>query len=177
MVAQIKAPADFDLGRDVFRQIKARPELSREELSVKVEGAVITLAGSVATSDEKRAAEKAALEVYGVRAVASDIVIKPASERTDTEIAREIIGKFRSYVLIPVEEVKVIVTKGLVKLEGMVPCQFEKMLAEAAAKSVRGIRGIRNEIEVNPNAFSARAKKGSETKEMTSLTGWAEPGW
>jgi osmotically-inducible protein OsmY len=177
MVAQMKATADFDLGRDVFRQIKTRPELSRDELSVKVEGAVITLEGSVTTSDEKRAAERAALEVYGVMAVASDIVIKPATERTDTEIAKEIIRKFRSHILIPVEEVKVIVTKGLVRLEGMVPCQFEKMLAEAATKSVRGIKGIRNEIEVKPDAFSAKAKNGSESEEMTAITGWAEPGW
>jgi osmotically-inducible protein OsmY len=177
MVAQMKATADFDPGRDVFRQIKTRPELSRDELSVKVEGAVITLEGSVTTSDEKRAAERAALEVYGVMAVASDIVIKPATERTDTEIAKEIIRKFRSHILIPVEEVKVIVTKGLVRLEGMVPCQFEKMLAEAATKSVRGIKGIRNEIEVKPDAFSAKAKNGSESEEMTAITGWAEPGW
>jgi hyperosmotically inducible protein len=177
MVAQVKAAADFDLGRDVFRQIKARPELSKDELSVKVEGPVITLEGSVTTSEEKKAAEKAALEVRGVMAVASDIVVKPSSERTDTEIAKEIIGKFRSHMLIPTDEVKVVITEGTVRLEGIVPSQFGKMLAEAAAKSVRGIKGIRNEIEVRPDAFSAKAKRGSEAEEMTAITGWAEPGW
>jgi osmotically-inducible protein OsmY len=177
MVAQVKATADFDLGRDVFRQIKTRPELSREELNVKVEGSVITLEGTVATGDEKRAAERAALDVYGVSAVANDIVVKPPSERTDTEIAREIIGKFRSNILVPADDVKVIVTRGLVRLVGAVPSQFGKMLAEASAKSVRGIRGISNEIEVKPEAFSAKAKNGSEAEEMTALTGWAEPGW
>ncbi len=159
MVAEIKASMEFNLNRDVFLHLKKIPVLSADDLSVKSDGGVVTLEGFVRSREEKRMAEKAALEVYGVKAVASDIVVKPSLERADVEIAKEIIHRFQSHILIPIEGVKAIASNGLVTLEGVVPSQFEKLLAQAAVKSVRGITGIRNNVEVRPEVVSTKVAR------------------
>ena len=47
------------------------------------------------------AAEKAAKRVYGVRGVANDIEVKPASKRSDPEISRDAVQELESHVSIP----------------------------------------------------------------------------
>ena len=44
---------------------------------------------------EKFAAEEAAKSVYGVRALANDIEVKPTTTRTDPEIAHDIVTAMR----------------------------------------------------------------------------------
>lgn len=180
MVAKMKATTGFELGRSVFLNLKRQPELSEDDLSVKAEGEVITLEGIVKSRDEKRAVEEAAMKVNGVKVVASDIVVKPALERADTEIAKDIIHKFQSHTLIPIEGVKAIISNGQVTLEGSVSSNFKRMLAEAAAKNVRGITGLRNNIEVGSGAFTTETMRRPEAEEITALPNnrgaWAELG-
>jgi osmotically-inducible protein OsmY len=178
MAATMKAPTDFELGRAVFLYLKSLPELSADDLSVKSDGEVIILKGSVRSRAEKRLAEKAALEVYGVKALASEIVVRPVAERADSDIAEEILYEFQSRILIPADEVKAVVSNGLVTLEGVVSSEFARMLAEAAAKSLRGIRSIRNNIEVKSGAvYPEVVRKAEETTTLVNnQETWAELG-
>ncbi|HET9533227.1 MAG TPA: BON domain-containing protein [Blastocatellia bacterium] len=153
MVAEMKSPANLELGRAVFLNLKKLPELSADDLNIKSNGEIITLEGFVRSSDEKSAAEKAALEVPGVKAVASEIVVKQFAERPDTDIVREILREFRSNILIPANQIRLIVSNGLVTMEGEALSDFEKMITEAAVKRVRGVTGIRNNIEVKAEAM------------------------
>jgi osmotically-inducible protein OsmY len=178
MVAIMEASTDFELGREVFLYLKRLPELSADDLSVKSDGEIVTIEGFVKCLEERRVAEKAALEVYGVKAVANEILVKFIPERADTEIAKDILHKFRSQDVIPIEEVKTIVSNGLVTLEGSVHSQFEKMLAEAAVKSVRGVTGIRNDIEVKIGRFSPEVAREAEdtTTPIDNREAWTELG-
>jgi osmotically-inducible protein OsmY len=180
MAARREFSADFDIGRSVFRNLKIIPELSADDLSVKADRGVITLEGFVRSYDEKRAAEEAALKVNGVKAIASDIVIKPVPERADTEIAKDILREFQSHISIPIEQVKAIVSNGRVRLEGIAASEFERLLAEAAVKSVRGITGIENSIKIKPHAFPAEVVRARAPQETVTLSsneeGWSELG-
>jgi osmotically-inducible protein OsmY len=78
-----------ELQLDVMAELKWDPQVSdvHTEIGVAVKDGVVTLAGVVGSYLKKIAAEKAAQRVYGVKIVASDIVVKSRHAKSDTEIA------------------------------------------------------------------------------------------
>jgi osmotically-inducible protein OsmY len=111
---------------------------------------VVTLTGYVDTFADKYAAESAAKRVYGVKALANDIEVKPPSERTDTEIATEAVQALERNVSVPYDRVKVTVNKGWLTLEGKLEWSYQRDVAERAVRSLSGVRGILNNIKVIP---------------------------
>jgi osmotically-inducible protein OsmY len=144
---------------DVLFELKWDPKIgSGNDIAVGVKDGVVTLSGFVRSYWDKDAAEKAAKRVYGVRALANDIEVKPSTVRTDPEIAREIIQELESHVSIPNDKIKVIVEKGWVTLEGTLDWQYQKSLAESAVKKLRGVVGITNNIAVKPKVTPTEVK-------------------
>ena len=144
---------------DVLFELKWDPKIgSGSDIAVGVKDGVVTLSGFVRSYWDKDAAEKAAKRVYGVRAVANDIEVKPSTARTDPEIAREAIQELESHVSVPADKIKVTVEKGWVTLEGTVDWQYQKSLAESAVKKLRGVVGITNSIEVKPKITPSEVK-------------------
>jgi osmotically-inducible protein OsmY len=76
--------------------------------------------------------------------------VKLLTTRTDPEIARDIVHELESHISIPAENIKATVRSGWVTLEGRVDWQYQKVLAEAAVKKIRGVVGVSNKIEVKP---------------------------
>jgi osmotically-inducible protein OsmY len=144
---------------DVLFELKWDPKIgSGSDIAVGVKDGVVTLSGFVRSYWDKDAAEQAAKRVYGVRAVANDIEVKPSTMRTDPEIAREAIQELESHVSVPNDKIKVIVEKGWVTLEGTVDWQYQKSLAESSIKKLRGVVGITNNIAVKPQITSSQVK-------------------
>ena len=56
---------------------------------------MVTLTGFVNTYGEKMAAERVTKRTYGVRAIANDIQVTPAFQKTDTEIATSALNALR----------------------------------------------------------------------------------
>jgi osmotically-inducible protein OsmY len=153
---------DDDLREAVVAKIKEEKSVAVENINVAAEKGVVTLTGFARSIEEKMAAESAAKQVGGVSAIADDIEVKPSYERTDTEIARDILRAFRINVCVPSDRVKVTVRDGQVILEGNVHWQFQKMMAQALVKGLRGIKGIANNIEVRPEEFIGRESEPAE---------------
>jgi osmotically-inducible protein OsmY len=127
----------------------------------------VTLSGTVDSYAKKLAAERAALRVGGVRAVANDIAVRlvvPTHDRTDTSIAKAVSEALDSNVLVPKGRIKVAVELGRVTLEGDVDWQFEREEAERTARRVDGVVDVTNEIVVKPrgNVTEAEIKSGIE---------------
>ncbi len=123
---------------------------------------VVTLSGYVPSYWEKDAAEKAVKRVYGVKGVANDIEVKLTSTRTDPEIARDAVHELENHVSLPHDRIKVTVKHGWVTLEGTVDWQYQKVLAESAVKSLRGVIGVTNNIEVKPKISASDIKSKIE---------------
>jgi osmotically-inducible protein OsmY len=105
----------------VISELKWDPKLSTpEDIAVAVRDGVVTLSGFVHSYWEKDAAEKAAKRVYGVKAVANDIEVKPTWTRTDPEIAGEVVQEIQSHISLPADQIKATVKNGWVTLEGIV---------------------------------------------------------
>jgi osmotically-inducible protein OsmY len=157
-MATKQAGSDDEIREDVLFELKWDPQISSTDIAVAVKDGVVTLSGFVSTYWEKLEAEKAAKRVYGVRGVANDIEVKPLDQRTDPEIARDVIHELESHVSIPADRIKVTVKNGWVTLEGTVDWQFQKDLADSAVQKLKGVKGIINAIEVKPKVSPTEVK-------------------
>ncbi|MEA2528674.1 MAG: hypothetical protein QOG89_318 [Thermomicrobiales bacterium] len=159
---------DAEILESVLAELEWDPEVGRaDDIAVLVEDGVVTLSGTVDSYAKKLAAERAALRVGGVRAVANDIAVRlvvPTHDRTDTSIAKAVSEALDSNVLVPKGRIKVAVELGRVTLEGDVDWQFEREEAERTARRVDGVVDVTNEIVVKPrgNVTEAEIKSGIE---------------
>jgi osmotically-inducible protein OsmY len=156
------ARSDQQLREDVLSELKWDPKITSPDIAVAVKDGVVTLSGFVSSYWEKVAAENAAKRVYGVRGLANDIQIRLPSARTDPEIARDAVRELESHTSIPADQIKVTVKSGWVTLEGSVEWHYQKSLAESAVKSLRGVIGVINNIEVKPRLSPTEVKSRIE---------------
>jgi len=139
----------------VLCELEWNPQVTSNDINVATADDVVTLTGFVHTYAEKYAAEKAAQGVYGVKAIANDIEVKPATVHTDPEIARDVVHAMKINVMVPDEKVRTLVDEGFVTLDGTVEWDFQRRGAEACARNVAGVRGVVNHIKVRPRVSSA----------------------
>ena len=151
---------DSELQRDVLDELKWEPSVDAAHLGVAVKDGIITLTGHVASYAQKYAAERAAKRVFGVRAVANELDVKlpGSSRRTDEDIAVAAVSALKSNLSIPSDRIKVIVSDGLVKLEGEVEWQFQKDAAARAVRYLPGVIGVTNLIIVKPRVAPSEIK-------------------
>jgi hyperosmotically inducible protein len=113
----------------------------------------VTLHGRAGSTGEKTAAEKAAMEIEGVREVRNLVAVVPDSERETTQVADDELARNVSNVLerdaalassdIEVESVN----DGIVVLSGKAETLTAHRRALEDARSVEGVRQVASEIE------------------------------
>lgn len=143
---------DERIRQDVMHAIGWHPEIRSKDISVKVIDGNVSLTGFVHGYLEKTAAQSAAKRIFGVQSVANDIEVKPAYDRTDPEIARDVNDALRIHSGIPHEKIKVLVNNGFVTLEGELLWDFQRRNAEKAATSPAGVKGVINMMTIQPVA-------------------------
>src|SRR5688572_11773755 len=80
---------DRELQDHVQNALGWEPSIDETDIGVSVDAGIVTLRGDVKSHAERATAERVALHVYGVKAVANDIEVRLHDEqrRTDTDIA------------------------------------------------------------------------------------------
>jgi osmotically-inducible protein OsmY len=133
---------DKELQEDVIRELAWEPKVESANIGVAIDKGAVTLTGHVDSYVQRFAAERAALRVYGVLAVANELVVKLPSDRTrdDSDIALAISNQMAWNAAIPPGAIKATVTHGWVTLEGHVDWAYQ---SEAADKLVRGLIGVK----------------------------------
>jgi osmotically-inducible protein OsmY len=144
--------SDKQLREAVLRQLEWEPEIQSQDISVNAKEGVATLTGFVHSY-----AEKAAKSVYGAKAVANDIEVKPMT-RTDPEIARDVLEAMKLDLRVPDDRIKAGIGDGFVTLEGNVEWHYQREAAESCARKVNGVRGVTNKIEVKPKVSTTEVK-------------------
>ncbi|MER3438445.1 MAG: ornithine aminotransferase, partial [Chloroflexota bacterium] len=132
---------DTDIHKDVLEELEWDPEVDATEVGVEVDDGVVTLTGWVDSYAKKLAAERAALRVAGVRAVANDISVKGLTTRTDTDIAKAVADALEANSLVPRDRIDVTVKNGKVTLQGEVDWEYQR---RAAVNTVRDVTGVRD---------------------------------
>jgi osmotically-inducible protein OsmY len=143
---------DKSVREDVIRELDWEPAVRSTEVGVSVKDGIVTLNGVVDSYAAKRAAERAAARVHGVRALSSQLEVKPTgtAERTDADIAWAAANALAWNALVPQDRVTVSVTRGWIVLEGAVERRFQKLAAEDAVADLAGVTGVTNLVAVRP---------------------------
>jgi osmotically-inducible protein OsmY len=141
---------DRTLQTNVLAELGRESSVTAAHIGVTAKDGVVTLTGHVQNYMEKRAAEKAAGRVKGVRAVAEEIEVRlPLHNRkNDNEIATALVQRLDWNVSVPDDAVKVKVEKGWVTLTGGVEWQYQKAAAEHDIHGMLGVVGIMNHVTI-----------------------------
>lgn len=144
---------DKELKQHVENALDWEPSLDASDIGVSVDEGVVTLRGNVASFTEKMTAERVALHVFGVRAIANDLMVRlPAGyARTDTEIAQAAIAALQWNTSVPHDRLTVTVTDGWITLSGAVDWNYQKDAAARTVHDLTGVKGVTNNVAVQPN--------------------------
>jgi osmotically-inducible protein OsmY len=143
---------DRELQEAVMAELGWEPSIDAAHIGVVVNAGVVTLTGHVQSFPQKVAAERAAARVKGVKAVAEEIVVKLRDDvrRGDESIAGAAIERLAWDASVPSDALEISVEKGWVTLNGEVDWQFQKEAATQAVRTLIGVVGVSNEIEIKP---------------------------
>jgi BON domain-containing protein len=111
---------DRDLKQHVENALEWEPSFDAADIGVSVDGGVVTLRGDVGSHAAKSAAERVALRVYGVKAVANDLTVRllTAFERNDTDIAQAAVTALIWNAAVPGNRITVTVSNAWLTLNG-----------------------------------------------------------
>ena len=151
---------DKQLRQNVIDELDFEPSLDSADIGVAAENGVVTLTGHVATYVEKLAAERAAWRVKGVKAIAQQIKVRLAADKKtdDDEIAQRAVKVLAWSASVPGDAVKVKVQDGYISLTGTVGWNYQRQLMEAAVRRLSGVKGVVNNIALEPTARHADIK-------------------
>lgn len=146
------ARSDLSLRNAVLDELAWQPSIASEHIGVTVERGVATLSGHASSYAEKVAAEKAALRVDGIQAVANEIDVRIGQgfQRDDAAIARAAAEAIAWHVFLPEGRIKIKVENGWVTLFGSVDREYQRREAFDVVRPLSGVRGIYNLIRVKP---------------------------
>jgi len=154
---------DLRLREDVQREMEWEPVLHSAEIGVCVKDGIVTLLGTVDSYPAKRAAERAASRVRGVKAVSSQLEVKTGpGGRSDADIAWAAANALSWNTLLPTDRIRVEVSGGWVTLEGSVDWRFQRTTAEQTVANLAGVRGITNLVALNPSIPASEMKEQIE---------------
>jgi osmotically-inducible protein OsmY len=156
--------ADIDIKRDVEQELRWDPDIDATDIAVAVKDGVVTLIGFAKSYIEKYEAESAAKRVAGVRGLANDIEVRlpTSSERPDPDIARDAVSALAHQLPMSSGNLRAVVNKGWVTLEGSVEWNYQRELAESAVRRLKGVKGVSNLIQVKPKVITSEVKQKIE---------------
>jgi osmotically-inducible protein OsmY len=156
--------SDAEIREDVERELRWDLQITDPDtIGVAIKDGAVTLTGRTPSYAEKLAAARAAERVYGVRAVANDIMVQlSGAPRDDPEIAMAIAHVLDNNVQIPPGQARARVEDGWVTLDGNVKYDFQRREVERMVRNVRGVIGVTDLITVTPPASPERVRETIE---------------
>jgi osmotically-inducible protein OsmY len=143
---------DRELQRHVEDALAWDPRFDAADVGVTVDNGIVTLRGEVSTYSARSAAERVALAVYGVKAVANDLNVQLAGHhhRTDSDIAQAAVNALEWNTLVPATRITVAVSNGWITLKGTLDWYYQREAAVRAVRDLTGVRGVTNDITIRP---------------------------
>src|ERR1019366_2823037 len=136
----------------VLEELSWEPSVDSAHIGVRANAGIVVLTGHVGSFIEKWSAERAALRVKGVKAVAEEIEVRLSSgvTRSDEEIAAAALDRISWDVSVPHDAIKVKVEKGWVTLTGKVYWRYQRDFAVQDVRGLRGVVGVTDRITIKP---------------------------
>ena len=144
---------DRQLKLHVENALGWEPSIDEAHVGVSVNDGVVTLQGEIGSFAEKGVAERVVLRVYGVKAVANDLMVRPAfgHERNDTDIAQAAAEALRWNAVVPQNRITIAVSDGRITLNGTLDWFYQREAATRAVCDLTGVKAVNNLITVKPH--------------------------
>jgi len=160
---------DKTIEESVVRELEWDPRVKATRIGVTATDGAVVLSGHVDSYAERVGAVRAAERIYGVRAVADELEVRPATlrEGSDEEIAETIARQLACNSVVP-DTVEAEVRHGYVTLRGTVEWSHQREAAERPLEQLCGVFGVSNEIRLKaPARPKAPAKpKAADVEEQ-----------
>jgi len=122
------------------------------QVDVDTKDGLVTLRGTVDSSDAKTAAEEIANRIDGVKGVQNELqVVTPpemkAVKQDDKAVKRQVQERLSSDATLKAARIRVRTDAGMVTLQGEVPSVTDSARASQLAREVPGVRAVRNELK------------------------------
>jgi osmotically-inducible protein OsmY len=155
---------DKDLKHSIESALDFEPSLDATDVGVSVDEGVVTLRGNVGTYAEKNTAERVALRVFGVKAVANDLVVHLpfGLQRTDTEIAQAALTALKWNTMIPEDRITLTVENGWITLNGTLDWQYQRDVVARTVRDLTGVKGVTNSIALKPHVKTSDVREKIE---------------
>lgn len=143
---------DMQIQNDVMAELSWDASVQAKQIGVGIKDGIVILNGEVDSLAEKLNAERAALRVEGVRAIVVelDVRLPGSNQKTDMEIARTVEQVLNWSAQRSLHDLVVVVEKGWVTLTGHVTWNYQRRLACTMVRSLMGVRGVTDSIELKP---------------------------
>lgn len=136
----------------IDKELMMDPGVTPYGIEADSEDGILTLSGTVDNLLAKERAAKIAKTVKGVRAVINTIVVSAVSLTPDDQLKERVVAALTSDPVSKDFDLKVQVDAAKVTLSGPVTSWQEREIAGRAAKSVRGVLDVSNEIMIDHTA-------------------------
>jgi osmotically-inducible protein OsmY len=156
--------SDSEIKKMVEDELRWDPDIDATDIAVTAKNGVVTLAGFVPSYIQKFEAEKDAKRVQGVVGVANDLQVRlpTVDQRPDPDIARDAVAALKLQLPYSYQDFKIVVRDGWITLEGEAEWNYQKEKAEAAVRTVKGVKGVINSIQVKPKLAAEEVKRKIE---------------
>lgn len=149
----VKSISDAWITTKVKSALIATEDVPALQINVDTADRVVTLFGKVDTAAAKRRAEEAALDVDNVATVNNQLEVVPSQDAenvavTDAAIHEHIAKELAARKQFSQSDIDVEVSDGVVRLTGETPNTDVRESAAVIARSVGGVRAVRNELNV-----------------------------
>lgn len=144
---------DSRLKQAVSDELTWEPSVNAAHIGVTARDGIVTLTGDVGSYAQKYAAERAASRVSGVKAVATELVVRYPFDmkHEDADIAQRALQVLSWDTEVPQNRVKVKVEQGWVTLSGNLDWNFQRSAAEADVRKLSGVIGVTDDIVIKPS--------------------------
>lgn len=156
--------SDTILRQDIIDELDFEPSIDAANIGVAVENGIVTLSGHVGSYMQKLKAEELVRHVKGVHGIAQEIEVRYSGDKqtADDEIARRALDTIKWDTTVPADKVQVSVQNGWVSLSGQVEWYYQKAAAESAVRRLYGVKGVSNELTIQPRVQVADLKNRIE---------------
>lgn len=147
--------SDAELGAHVEAALRGEECLAGSHFEVRAEGGVVTLSGEVKGLAQKRLAGALAWWVAGARDVVNGLEVIPPEPDSDGETTDAVRLVLERDPLLDADGILVGTRDGVVSLDGTVPSEAQKRIAEEDAWRTFGVSAVVNHL----TAWSAPARR------------------
>lgn len=152
---------DHKLQAAVQSRLDLDPAINSSRIGVTAREGVVTISGHVPSLLERTAAERAAGQVKGVKAVINKLAVElPGASRTpDEQIAERAYARLASNLSVPLERLHLAVNDGTITLHGDVDWHFQLQAAIDDLELLEGVREIRSDAQIRPPVQAEQVHK------------------